>query len=432
MSRLPGVSNIPNRTIWTEDNLEIMRGIDDDAVDLIYLDPPFNSNKDYAAPIGSQAAGAFFKDSWTLSDLDKAWLEEIEFEHPSIHSLCNTAGSVHSEELKAYLIMMAVRLIQMRRILKPTGSIYLHCDPTAGAYLKMLMDAIFGRKSFRNEIVWHYGKWTNAADKFQSNHDVILYYGVPGATFNKLNKDTQPAHILRGYTTNTVKSSNGGRVTQLLVYDRKKAQSQIDSGKYEKIVYREDRTKVALPDVWQMPILNSQAKERTGYPTQKPLSLLERIIKASSNPGDMVFDPFCGCATTIIAAEHLGRQWCGIDVSERAIEVAVERFNQKYQGLWAEAVNHRRDVPKRTTQGKLRPYKEHRNTLYKNQKGVCKGCECKFPKHGFDVDHIVPKSKGGTDELLNLQLLCGYCNSTKGAGTMAELIVRLKDKGIRK
>ena len=141
-------SNFANQTIWTGDNLDILRGMNAECVDLIYLDPPFNSNKTYEAPIGSEAAGAAFKDSWTLSDVDEAWHGEIADREPALYAIIDAAGQSHSKGMKSYLIMMAVRLLEMRRVLKNTGSIYLHCDPTASHYLKMLMDSIWGTRNF--------------------------------------------------------------------------------------------------------------------------------------------------------------------------------------------------------------------------------------------------------------------------------------------
>ena len=149
--------NFADKTIWTGDNLDILRGMNSECVDLIYLDPPFNSNKTYEAPVGSKAAGAAFKDAWNLSDLDVAWMGLIADEKPEIAYLLDAASRTHGKGMQSYLTMMAVRLLEMRRVLKDTGSIYLHCDPTASHYLKMLMDAVFGQGNFRNEIVWHYG-----------------------------------------------------------------------------------------------------------------------------------------------------------------------------------------------------------------------------------------------------------------------------------
>ena len=181
--------NWKNRTLWTGDNLDFMRGMNSESVDLIYLDPPFDSNRDYGAPIGSEAAGAAFKDTWTLDDVDEAWHGEVADREPTIYAIIDAAGYAHGKGMKSYLIMMAVRLMEMKRLLKDTGSIYLHCDATANHYLKMLMDAIFGKDNFRNEIIWkrRYGAFSNVhkSKKFGSSTDTILFYAMSGkSTFN--------------------------------------------------------------------------------------------------------------------------------------------------------------------------------------------------------------------------------------------------------
>ena len=168
--------NFADKTVWTGDNLDILRGLNSDCVDLIYLDPPFNSNRNYAAPVGSAAAGAAFKDTWTLSDLDVAWMGLIADEQPAMYQVLLAAGLAHGKGMQSYLCMMAIRLLEMRRVLRETGSIYLHCDPTAHHYLKLLMDSIFGADNFRNEIIWRRTGAHNAADRFGPIHDDILFY----------------------------------------------------------------------------------------------------------------------------------------------------------------------------------------------------------------------------------------------------------------
>ena len=165
--------NWSNQTIWTGDNLEVMRGMNSASVDLIYLDPPFNSKANYAAPIGSKAAGAAFKDTWTLSDADAEWVNLMEAKHPALHRVL-LAAMTSSD--KSYLAYMAVRLLEMRRLLKPTGSIYLHCDPTMSHYLKLLMDAVFGRRNFINEVVWYYRGAGTPKSAFARRHDILLWY----------------------------------------------------------------------------------------------------------------------------------------------------------------------------------------------------------------------------------------------------------------
>ena len=183
---MPTLPNFADKTIWTGDNLDVMRGMNSECVDLIYLDPPFNSNRNYAAPVGSKAAGAAFKDTWTLSDLNVAWMGLIADEQPAMYQVLQAARLTHGKGMQSYLCMMGVRLLEMRRVLKDTGSIYLHCDPTASHYLKLLMDAVFGAGNFRNELVWERtlpkGLMTR---KFPTSHDLLLsYQKSDSATWN--------------------------------------------------------------------------------------------------------------------------------------------------------------------------------------------------------------------------------------------------------
>ena len=417
-----------NRTIFTGDNLDILRGLNSGSVDLIYLDPPFNSNRNYSAPIGSEAAGAAFRDTWTLDDVDLAWHGEIAERSPALYSVIQSAGLSHGPSMKSYLIMMAVRLLEMRRVLAERGSIYLHCDPTASHYLKALMDSIFGAKQFLNEVVWTYAKWSNTARYFQRNHDILLAYSQKDRyTFNvqKVLSADKLAKIDKGYQFNR---PNGKK--QLIVYDEAKAAHKIDEGGYDRIVRRPVEGS-PMSDSWHdINILNSQAKERTGYPTQKPLALLDRIIRASSNEGDTVLDPFCGCATTLVAAEKLNRRWIGCDLSPLAASLILERFDRECGGLVVD-VNHRADIPRRTDQGKLPHYRTHKHTLYGKQEGVCAGCQTHFAFRHLEVDHIQPRKRGGSDHLNNLQLLCGHCNRLKGAGSQEQLIAKLIKLGLR-
>ena len=413
---------IKNRTIFTGDNLDILRGMDSESIDLIYLDPPFNSNKHYSAPIGSEAAGAEFKDAWTFEDTDAAWWGELSEEHPALWSVINAAGEVGGKGDKSYLIYMAMRLLEMLRVLKITGSIYLHCDPTMSHSLKMVMDAIFGKNNFGNEIVWCYGKWTNAANYFQRNHDIIFFYSKKFGEhkFKKLSNPDSPQKTKydRGWDSNVVE--NG--IKQLIVYDKKKARNKIQNGDYDKVVYREGKVEAALPDWWKISILNSQAKERIGYPTQKPLALLKRIIMASCPEEGIVLDPFCGCATTCIAAENEGRQWIGIDISKKAVELVKLRAEGRFALF---PVVHRTDIPKRNAPPRSKNIK---HILYGNQEGICRGCKCYFEFRNFEVDHIIPRNKGGIDSNGNLQLLCGHCNRVKGDREMEYLLAEINKR----
>ncbi len=417
------MSNFKNRTMWTGDNLDIMRGMNSESVDLIYLDPPFNSNRTYAAPIGSEAAGAVFKDSWSLSDLDVAWMGIIADKHPALYSIIDAAGLAHGKGMKSYLIMMAIRLLEMKRLLKDTGSIYLHCDQTASHYLKLLMDAVFGQRSVRNEIVWHYSGWNKRMKRhLEKRHDTILFYGMSSHT--TFHYPVRPWNNKKEYVARRkqkVHLDSGGREYVLS-----------DAGSGERVRrYLDDAMTYGVPldDVWDIPKINNSDAERVGYPTQKPLALLERIIKASSNEGDVVLDPFAGCATACVAAEKLHRQWVGIDISEKAVDLVQVRIRQF--DLFSDFTPVKRtDVPKRTDVGKLPNYRTHRHVLFGKQEGMCKGCRSTFHFRNFVVDHIVPKIKGGTNHPENLQLLCGACNSVKGSNTHEYLISKLKADGI--
>ena len=446
--------------MWTGDNLDIMRGMNTESVDLIYLDPPFNSNEDYSAPVGSEAAGAAFKDTWTLSDIDEAWHGEIADKEPALYAIIDAAGLSHGKSMKSYLIMMAVRLLEMRRILKPTGSMYLHCDSTAGHYLKTMTDGIFSSQNFRNAIIW---RRTNAKGlafaRYASNYDTILYYGMgekprwnpPYGPYDPAYVDDKYRHVEpktgRRYQLDNLLNPNKNRpnltyeflgVTRVWRWTRERMQAAYENGLVVQTKpgavprlkrYLDEQKGQPIDDIWSdIPPINSQAKERTGYPTQKPLALLDRIIKSSSNPGDMVLDPFAGCATACVAAERLERQWIGIDLSSVAASLVVNRIRNE-MGLFFD-LNHRTDIPRRTDLGKLPSYKTHKHQLFGRQEGLCAGCQIAFPFRNMTIDHIVPQSKGGTDHIDNLQLLCGACNSLKGNRGQARFLADLKARGI--
>ena len=465
--------NIKNRTLFTGDNLDVMRGMNSASVDLIYLDPPFNSNRNYAAPVGSKAAGAAFKDTWTLSDIDLAWIGLIAEKEPALAAIIESAGLAHGKGMQSYLTMMAIRLIEMKRLLKSTGSIYLHCDPTASHYLKLVMDAVFGAANFRSEIAWKRSSAHNDAKQGRRQHgrihDLILFYTRSDLwTWNPVYtayddqyvqkfyrhvEEGTGRHYQLGDLTGRGGAAKGNPqyevmgVTRFWCYSEERMRDLARQGlvvqsrpgavpRYKR--YLDEQPGVTLQDIWSdIAPISSQAKERLGYPTQKPLALLERIIKASSDESDVVLDPFCGCATALVASEALGREWIGIDLSSLAVKLVSSRLQKAADdgALLASGklpdVHHRTDIPQRTDVGKLPPYKTHRHTLYGKQEGLCAGCKHHFPFRNLTVDHIVPRSKGGTDHLGNLQLLCGACNSTKGTIDQAAFVAKLKSQGIR-
>ena len=459
--------NFANRTLWTADNLDILRGMNSECVDLIYLDPPFNSNRDYSAPVGSKAAGAAFKDTWTLSDLDVAWMGLVAEEQPATAHVLRTAGMTHGKGMQSYLTMMAVRLLEMRRVLKLTGSIYLHCDPFASHYLKQLMDAVFGHRNFRNEVTWkrRYGTFSTVhkSNKFGVATDTILFYAkTEKAPFSPQYSFEDPQY--RAYVKKTFRhnDTNGRRyrIADLanpayrpnLIYEYKGYQPpkngwaiskekmemwdkegrlhfpKSTNGRIQRKRFLDELKGKPVQNLWDdVKMISSQSQERTGYPTQKPLPLLERIIKASSNEGDIVLDPFCGCATACVAAERLNRQWIGIDLSAKAVELVQFRLKQQEPGiaLWASSVVARTDILRRTDIDAPKNYRKNKHVLFGQQEGRCGGCKMDFPFKIFEVDHFIPQSKGGTDHIENLQLLCPHCNRIKGNRDQAYLMAQL-------
>ena len=458
----PMQPNFADKTIWTGDNLDILRGMNSESIDLIYLDPPFNSSRDYEAPIGSAAAGAAFKDTWALSDLDVAWMGLIADEYPAIYKTLEAAGLTHGKGMQSYLCMIAVRLLEMRRVLKDTGNLYLHCDTTASHYLKLMLDAIFGEERFGNEIVWQRSNPKGLAfTRFARNHDVILRVTKSDkATWNPIyavhNPDSVKKHYNRRdtdgrlYQLTSLTNPNKDRpnltyeflgVTRVWRWTRERMQQAYEDGlvvqtkpgnvpRFKR--YLDEQRGVPVGDVWtDISPLQGGQKEYTGYPTQKPLALLERIIKASSNEGDVVLDPFCGCATACVAAENLGRQWVGIDLSPKAIELVNVRLKSAMGDLFHDRlVTARTDIPKRTDIDAPIPYRQNRHVLFGQQEGRCNGCWTEFPFRMFEVDHVIPRSRGGADHLDNLQLLCTHCNRTKGDRPMEYLVARLRETGV--
>jgi site-specific DNA-methyltransferase (adenine-specific) len=296
--------------LYYGDNLSILQDhIADDTIDLVYLDPPFNSNANYNVLFkehgGEQSAAqiAAFEDTWHWTEESEATYHELI--RNASESLVNLMQAYRSflgtSDMMAYLTMMAPRLVELHRVLKPTGSIYLHCDPTASHYLKLLLDSIFKAKNYRREIIWRSG-WVSGfktrATNWVRNHDVILYYAKSDDYLFNIDKTFMP-HA-EGY-----KRRGGG----------------------------ENPLGTRLDDVWTdiySPMIMSFSTEKLGYPTQKPEALLERIITASSNKDDLILDPFCGCGTTINVAEKLHRRWIGIDVTHLAISLIRTRLQDSF------------------------------------------------------------------------------------------------------
>ena len=311
--------------LYYGDNLDILRRyIKDESVDLIYLDPPFKSNQDYNVLFkernGTQSSAQIkaFEDTWHWDrKAEDTYAEIVEKLPKKLADLVMALrGFLGENDMMAYLVMMAIRLHELHRVLKPTGSIYLHCDPTASHYLKLIIDAVFGGKNFRNEIIWYYTAPTNTRTNFPKKHDTLFRYTKTGTwTFNFRD-------VSIPYSEETIARTLRGAGDTGLYLDKDpetKHRKRLKAGG-------------KIPeDWWIIPRLQGNAKERLGYPTQKPEGLLERIIKVSSNEGDIVLDPFCGCGTTVTVAEKLKRRWIGIDITHLAVSLMKHRLKDTFE-----------------------------------------------------------------------------------------------------
>ncbi len=371
-------------TLFYGDNLAILREhIADESVNLIYLDPPFNSNASYnvlfRAPDGhqSQAQIEAFDDTWHWNEpAERAFDEVLQSGNSDAAEMLRAMRSFLKEnDMMAYLTMMAVRLIELHRVLKPTGSLYLHCDPTASHYLKILLDAVFGPTNFGNEIIW---KRQNAKGlaftRFARDHDVVLRYTKSEKwIWNPQYTAHDPDYVRqfykyqdkdgRIYRLADLTNPNKNRpnltyeflgVTRVWRWTRERMEEALKTGlivqnKPGQVPalkrFLDEQEGTPIDDLWLdvMPV-QAQAAERLGYPTQKPLALLERIISASSNEGELVLDPFCGCGTTVHAAEKLDRRWIGIDITHLAIQLIKRRLNEAFPKISFDIIGEPKDL----------------------------------------------------------------------------------------
>ena len=491
--------NFANRTLYHGDNLEILRGMDSETVQLIATDPPFNKGRDFHATPDSLSAGASFQDRWSWKDdVHNDWIDQLEDDWPKAWSVIQGSRDSWGDDMGAFLCFMAVRILEMRRVLRLDGSMYLHCDPTASHYLKGLMDAIFGKDNFRNEIVWKRVNAPKASDyKFGVVHDTILFYTKTArVTLNPIHIPYSKEYVRRHYgrkdkrgnyqitplTAQGTREGTSGKpwrgrdvyakglhwvvptalpagVKRPDGYDGMTTQQKLDWLDSEKLIYfpkkqngmpRFKRYLSTVKGVRMSGVvtdisgLQGGSTENTGYPTQKPLALYERIIKASSNEGDVVLDPFAGCATTCVAAEKLKRQWVGIDIWDGAHGVTISRL--KKEGILAgpngtrpDLIGHKGHItyatepPRRTDSGEhavpfLKTVKRvheppgpkmTRVRMYEfllEQSGpICRGCDRTFDdKRYLELDHNTPRADGGINHISNRILLCGPCNKLKG------------------
>lgn len=367
--------------LWYGDNLKWLSDRDafpSESVDLVYLDPPFNSDRVYNVlfhtPGGAEATAQIqaFDDTWTWSDETSSALREFcRTGPPTVAALISALHAALGEtNMTAYLVMMAMRLVELHRVMKRTASLYLHCDPTASHYLKIVLDAIFGARNFRSEITWLRSRNQKGSQhqskRYSPDTDTILFYAKSDlAEFHeeRVRRPLTPDELAEKYTRNDERgpwidgpilrsASMGERPNLVYEYNgflpgpsgwrvtRDKLRALDERGDIDWPVDGKPRRKLRPEDDPGIPVgtcwtdissLNSRSAERLGYPTQKPLALLERIIMASSNPDDVVLDPFCGCGTAVAAAETLGRRWIGIDVTSFAIDVIEQRLDRDFE-----------------------------------------------------------------------------------------------------
>ena len=414
-----GTPNFANRTLYHGDNLDFLRGMNSETVQLIATDPPFNKSRTFNATPGGLARGAKFQDRWRWKkDVHEEWTDAIQDDWPAAWAVIDWTRLTYGDDMGAFLCFMGVRLMEMHRILRSDGTLYLHCDPTASHYLKALLDAIFGKQNFRNEIVWCYSGGGQSKRDFPKKHDIILRYSKADEYVFNMDEVRMP------YDSDYKATVFAGDDTRA-------------PGKTYK-----PHPKGKVVEDWWRGIPRPYGKDHTGYPTQKPLDLYRRIVAASSNEGDFVLDPFCGCATTPIAAEGLDRQWVGIDIWDKAHEMVIERLQTA--GLAAPGggtggrmlgiaeVGYSTAPPVRTDGNEVAapPLKikvqvpeppgpkmsraEMVEFLIKQNGIVCAGCDREFDDPLYlELDHNTPRSDGGVNHISNRLLLCGPCNRIK-------------------
>ncbi len=479
--------NWENRTLFHADNIDVLRQMNSQTVDLIATDPPFNKSKDFHATPVSLARGARFQDRWTWDDIHEEWKDTIDNDLKPLAEAIESARYAHSEGMAAYACFMSVRLMEMHRLLKPTGSIFLHCDPTASHYLKACMDAIFGSRNFLADIVWpRYAPHSLAASGIDTISDHILLFARDASRytgklvsrqltrkerrkrFPKLERATQRYFQTVALEQSSNRSSTGetriiqGKVCRTTLgwrwsqqtFDKRLAANPniiywTKNGRPRYKIYLDEYQGRPVGNIWtDIPYLASGDLERTGYPTQKPIALYERIINTSTNPGEVVLDPFAGCATTCIAAERLGRQWIGIDIWESAHQVVLDRFTKQGYSVNGEVrqagrvftfgnVIYTKELPVRTDEGRtagekllpiwVRPKERWQTLTNKQIKAnlvalqmnpgtrlvICVGCGRELEQEFMQLDHIQPRSEGGVNFIDNRILLCGPCNRKK-------------------
>lgn len=474
--------NVDDNTLFIGDNLDILRGLNSESVDLIYLNPPGNSGRIIRARDTTDAAGVTYDDRWTQDDMRTEWLDEIELRQPDAVPIITAAKVAHDDGMAAYLIFMGVRLLELQRILKPSGSMYLHCNPRTAHYLKALMDAVFGREQFRSDVTWKRTAMREGPKRWVWTHDTMLFYAGPREyAWNQVLQEHPPEYWKRYYSFSDERGRYQAQpLTRLgrLYDDRGVAWRGIDPAKagrhwevpmkvlraaypFRGDLDRLDSTqKLDLLDekglihwtsggaprykiyadmtrgerlsdvVTTIARIDSRDKEYTGWPSQVPEALLDIVIRASTNPGDLVLDPFCGSGTACVVSERRGRRWIGIERAEQAPAVLERRMEREIGGRYFSV---REQAPGRTDEGESHKPLEFggaKQLIYERQQGRCKGCEHNLPEHVLVLDWVddVPVSQPA--DIDELQLLCHLCRFLRGKNSMDHLRVQLFRRGI--
>ena len=486
---MSGNRNVPSRTLFIGDNLDVLRGINSDSVELVYLDPPYDRRRN--KPRAGSPVDVVFRRGWTVEDVSPEWLDEIEVHCPGALRVIENARVVHSDYMAGYLTYMCIRLLELRRVLAPTGSIYLHCSPFASHYLKTMMDALFGQHNFKNEIVWKRTSSHGGARRWGPIHDILLFYTVGNTySWNRVLQEHPPEYWKKYYryeddrgmyqlvslTGRGIQSGDPGRewrginpsdvgrhwsvplralqgaypdrpgLNMLSVHEKLDLLDGAGLVHWPKRGNRVPRFKMytdmsrgrSLQDiVADIKGAGMNRRERTGWPYQKPEELLELIISASSKPGDLVLDPFCGSGTTCIVADRLGREWIGIDREPEAARVVSNRLgrdaDRRGPGHFGPGLSVAESPPSRTDiepDTGTRDLLSVRESQFEKQDGRCSGCKVQFPQRNLVLDMPDPTSEVHVHSFENLHLLCHPCRTLKGRGNMDHLRLQLYDLGI--
>ena len=487
---MPDRLNVPDRSLFTGDNLKILRCLNSDSVDLIYVDPPRNTGELLQAPRGARARGFRFEDKWTADDTNQEWEDEIAARQPDAMYIINAFRLVHDEGMVNYLVFLTIRLLELQRVLKPSGSIYLHCRADSAHCIKAIMDTIFGSEQFKNDIAFgRYGRTVRSGGnkRWKWAHDKLLFYAGPRTYTWHSVLQPHPAEYFNSYP---YKDERGKYQTLALAHrgsmddDRGTAWGDYDPGANEKhwqvplgvlrqhYPHRNDLDSLTALEklelleaagmiewpkypgnpprykkyedetvgdrqsdmVATISNVHQKSQEGTGWPAQVPEGLLEIIISASTDEQDIMLDPFAGSGTACVVAERLKRRWVGIETAPQGFEVLDSRLRRELKrsvpfmqaGIMPPEIPRRTDIEKMPD---LMSARQVRRTLYARQSGKCKGCEHELPFHVLTLDLV---DKAQATDIDDLQLLCHFCRVLRGAKSMDYLTVQTYAQGVHK